>query len=62
MRLCEQFASNFEDEGYLLETGLLVRLLVVFATQQSRFKTVGKIKADAFKGAWGGQRWFAVCH
>lgn len=53
MRLCEKFASDFEeDEHYLLESGLLVRLPVVFATHQSRFRTVGKIRLETLKGAW----------
>lgn len=53
MRVCEKFASEFEDdEHYLLESGLLVRLPVVFATQQSRFRTVGRLKRDALEGAW----------
>lgn len=53
MRLCEKFAAEFEDEdAFLLETGLLVRLLVVFATHQSRFKTVARISREALEGAW----------
>lgn len=51
--VCEQFAHDFEDdETFLLESGLLVRLLVVFATQQSRFKTVGRIGRAKLEGAW----------
>ncbi len=53
LKLCEQFASDFDDdESYLLESGLLVRLLVVFATEQSRFKTVGRIGRANLEGAW----------
>ncbi len=53
LRLCEQFAARFhEDEGYLLDTGLLVRVLVVFATGQSRFKTVGRISKPTLERAW----------
>ena len=53
MRLCEKFASDFEeDEHYLLESGLLVRLPVVFATHQSRFRTVGRIRRETLEGAW----------
>lgn len=53
MRLCERFASGFDqDEAYVLDSGLLVRMLVVFATQQSRFKTVSRISREALKQAW----------
>ncbi len=53
LKLCEQFASDFgDDESYLLESGLLVRLLVVFATEQSRFKTVSRIGKPKLQGAW----------
>jgi hypothetical protein len=53
LKLCEQFAEDFDDdESYLLESGLLVRLLVVFATEQSRFKTVGRIGRAKLEGAW----------
>lgn len=52
-RLCEEFAATFgQDEAYILESGLLVRMLVVFATQQSRFKTVGRISLETLKKAW----------
>jgi hypothetical protein len=53
MRLCENFASEFDDdEHYLLESGLLVRLPVVFATHQSRFRTVSRIGRETLEGAW----------
>jgi hypothetical protein len=53
MKLCEQCAASFREEaGYLLETGLIVRLLVVFATGQSRFKTVGRLNRAALENAW----------
>ena len=53
MRVCEKFASEFEDdEHYLLESGLLVRLPVVFATQQSRFRTVARLRREHLEGAW----------
>lgn len=53
LRTIEEFAEQFEDdEGYILETGLPVRALVVFATHQSRFKTVGKLSLESMKEAW----------
>lgn len=49
----EDFASKFkENEDYILETGLPVRTLVVFATKQSRFKTVGTISKDQLESSW----------
>ncbi|GBE20337.1 hypothetical protein BMS3Abin17_01075 [archaeon BMS3Abin17] len=49
----EEFAKEFkEDEDYILESGLPVRTLVVFATQQSKFKTVGKIKKKKLEESW----------
>ncbi|HZS26892.1 MAG TPA: DUF262 domain-containing protein [Candidatus Angelobacter sp.] len=53
MAICEQFARNFDhDEAYLLDSGLLIRMLVVFATHQSRFKTVGRLSRETLKQAW----------
>ncbi len=49
----EEFAEQFDDdEKYILESGLPVRTLVVFATHQSRFKTVGRIPVAKLKEAW----------
>jgi len=53
INLIEDFAKKFnDDEEYILETGLLVRMLVVFATHQSRFRTVGKISKDKLEESW----------
>jgi hypothetical protein len=53
INLIEDFARKFnEDEDYIFETGLPVRMLVVFATHQSRFRTVGKIGKDKLEEAW----------
>jgi len=53
MRLIEDFANEFKnDEDYIIETGLPVRLLVVFATHQSRFRTVGKISKEQLGDSW----------
>lgn len=53
MNIIETFAQDFgEDEDYLVETGLLVRMLTVFATKQSRFKTIGKISKVKLEEAW----------
>lgn len=53
MNLVEDFAGNFnDDEDYILESGLPVRMMVIFATHQSRFKTVGKISKEKLSNAW----------
>src|SRR3989344_3396151 len=49
----EKFAKDFgEDEDYILESGLPVRMLVAFATHQSRFKTIGKINKEKLEESW----------
>ena len=54
MQLIEDFANEFKnDEDYIIETGLPVRMMVIFATHQSRFKTVGKINKEKLGEAWG---------
>jgi len=51
--LIEDFASNFKDNAdYILETALPIRMLVVYATHQSRFKTIGKIDLEQLKESW----------
>ncbi|MBA3047579.1 DUF262 domain-containing protein [Patescibacteria group bacterium] len=53
INLIEDFAAKFNaDEDYILETGLPVRMLVVFATHQSRFRTVGKISKEKLEESW----------
>jgi len=53
MKLVEDFAVQFkDDEDYIIETGLPVRMLVVLATHQSRFKTVGKISKEKLEASW----------
>lgn len=53
MNLIEDFAKEFEDdEDYIFETGLPVRMMVVFATHQSRFKTVGRISKERLEESW----------
>ena len=53
INLIEDFADKFnDDKDYILETGLPVRMLVVFATHQSRFKTVGKISKEKLEKSW----------
>lgn len=53
MDLIEEFSAQFKsDEDYIIETGLPVRVLTVFATQQCKFKTVGKLKKEKLEEAW----------
>jgi len=49
----EDFASEFgEDENYIIESGLPVRTMVIFATKQSKFKTVSKISKEKLENSW----------
>lgn len=53
MSKIETFAEEFgDDEDYIIESGLPVRAMVVFATKQSRFKTVGKISKEKLEESW----------
>ena len=51
--LFEDFAEKLEASSWFtLDVGLLVRAMVVFATRQSRFKTVQSITLPKMKDAW----------
>ena len=53
MGIIEEFAKSIkDDEDYLIESGILVRLLVIFATHQSHFKTTGKLSKEKLEEAW----------
>lgn len=53
LKLFEDFAEKLDDNSWFsLDTGLLVRTMVVFATGQSRFKTVQNISVDKMKSSW----------
>lgn len=54
MAQLEDFAAEFdEDDGeYLLDSGLLIKALVSFATHQSKFKTVGKLSLKKIEESW----------
>lgn len=53
MKRIEKFADEFKDDSdYIFKTGLPVRMLVVFATHQSKFKTVGKISKKKLEESW----------
>lgn len=49
----EKFAKKFNtNEDYLHETGIMTKSLVAFATNQSKFKTVGKITMENLFISW----------
>lgn len=53
LNLIDEFAKEFKDDGdYIVETGLPVRMLVVLATHQSKFKTVNKISNEKLETSW----------
>jgi len=53
MNLMEDFAKEFnDDEDYLMDSGLFVRVMVAFATHQSKFKTIGRIKKTDLEKSW----------
>jgi hypothetical protein len=52
LQLFEEFQEECEDKWFTLDLGLIVRSLVVFATEQSRFKTVASIPMKHLKAGW----------
>ncbi len=48
----EEFAEECEKEWFTFDPGLLVRTLVVFATGQSRFRTVASISVPEMENSW----------
>ncbi len=49
----DEFSKEFDtNSDYLMDTGILVKTLVAFATNQSKYKTVNRVKIDNFKEAW----------
>lgn len=52
LQMFEEFQEECEEKWFTLDLGLLVRALVVFATGQSRFKTVGSIPLQRLKEGW----------
>lgn len=52
LELFEAFAEECEKVWFTFDLGLLIRTLVVFATRQSRFRTVGRIPVPKLKEAW----------
>jgi hypothetical protein len=52
LKLFERFQEDCEEKWFTLDLGLIVRALVVFATGQSRFRTVASISLERLKAAW----------
>ena len=53
LSMFESFLKEVENNSkWELDTGLIVRCLVAFATGQSRFKTVGSISRERLETAW----------
>jgi len=53
LQLLEEFAEECEEQSrFTIDTGLLVRTMVVFATGQCKFKIVSGIDLDILQRAW----------
>ncbi|MRR11882.1 DUF262 domain-containing protein, partial [bacterium] len=52
LRLFEKFQEECEEKWFTLDLGLIVRSLVVFTTDRSRFKTVASTPVDRFQQGW----------
>ena len=53
LKLLENFADEVDQQSWFtLEVGLLVRAMVIFATKQSRFKTVQSLPVQRMQEAW----------
>jgi hypothetical protein len=52
LNLFEEFLDECEENWFTLDLGLIVRTLVVFATRQSRFHTVGSLSQEVLEDAW----------
>ncbi|MEM8605881.1 MAG: DUF262 domain-containing protein [Myxococcota bacterium] len=52
LKLLEEFQEECEEHWFSLDLGLLVRAMVVFASNQSRFKTVSSIPVERLQEGW----------
>lgn len=52
LHLIEDFIDECEESWFTLDPGLVLRTVVVFATRQSRFRTIGSISRDTLEEAW----------
>jgi len=56
LQIFEGFQQECSKKGFELDLGLHLKNLVVFATGQSRFLTIGNQKIDALKAGWEASR------
>lgn len=49
----EKEQARFLKNGFEIELGVLLRNLVIFATGQCKFLTIGKVEIEKLKEAWG---------
>ncbi|MEX2143939.1 MAG: hypothetical protein WD740_05035 [Anaerolineales bacterium] len=52
IQLMEDYVSEFDNDADFLFDWILVRLTTIFATKQSRFKTIGRIPKPKLEKAW----------
>ena len=52
LKLFESFIEECEESWFTFDPGLIIRTVVVFATQQSRFNTVRSLTKDRLESAW----------
>jgi hypothetical protein len=52
LQLLEKFQEECEASWFTLDLGLLVRAMVVFATKQAKFASVGSIPIERLHAAW----------
>jgi len=52
LAIFQEFQKQCAEAGFYLDLGLLLKNLVVFATGQSRFLTVGRLQLDVLQKAW----------
>ncbi len=50
--LLEEFQEKCEESWFTLDLGMLVRAMVVFASQQAKFTSVASLSIDRLKEAW----------
>lgn len=52
IQLMEEYSNQFDDDSEYILDWLLVRLMTIFATKQSRFKTIGRYSKSKLEEAW----------
>lgn len=52
MEVVEEFQAECEKQWFTLDTGLLVRTMIVFASKQARFQRAGSIPVSELEKGW----------